>query len=67
VTVSVGIADLDPGDPSITARRLIARADEALYDAKAAGRDRVLRWAPGTETAGGRPPAVAEDDVAEGV
>ena len=38
VTVSVGVADAHPGEP---ADSWFARADRALYQAKAAGRDRV--------------------------
>jgi diguanylate cyclase (GGDEF)-like protein len=39
VTISLGIAILQPGD---TLERLIERADVALYQAKAAGRNRVI-------------------------
>lgn len=39
ITLSAGIAQMEPGDDLV---RLIARADEALYAAKTAGRDRVL-------------------------
>lgn len=43
VTVSVGVTtSLDMSDP----QRLIGRADQALYDAKAAGRNRVRTWEP---------------------
>lgn len=45
-TVSVGLASCDPDE---TADELLARADGALYAAKAAGRDRIQR-------AGGGPP-----------
>ncbi|GHE21058.1 sensor domain-containing diguanylate cyclase [Halomonas urumqiensis] len=38
VTISIGVAAWRPGD---TRKRLLARADEAMYRAKAAGRDRV--------------------------
>lgn len=38
LTASLGVAELAPGD---TADTLITRADKALYEAKAAGRDRV--------------------------
>ncbi|MCU0309020.1 MAG: diguanylate cyclase [Thermoleophilia bacterium] len=38
ITVSVGVADSRPGEP---AEGLLARADSALYAAKAAGRNRV--------------------------
>jgi len=41
LTVSCGVAALLPGE---TAAALVARADEALYTAKTAGRNRVHRW-----------------------
>jgi diguanylate cyclase (GGDEF)-like protein len=41
VTVSCGVAALQGGE---TAAALLARADEALYAAKNAGRNRVHRW-----------------------
>jgi diguanylate cyclase len=41
VTLSLGVAGLIEGD---TAQQLIDRADQALYDAKADGRDRVVCW-----------------------
>jgi len=40
VTASIGVATLQPGDDSLEA--LLQRADEALYRAKQAGRDRVV-------------------------
>lgn len=39
ITLSAGVAQLERGDDRTT---LIARADEALYEAKSQGRDRVL-------------------------
>ncbi len=39
LTVSLGGTDFRPGD---TAKRLFARADDALYEAKQAGRDRLV-------------------------
>ncbi len=39
VTTSIGVAYQDSTAPSITVPKLLARADEALYDAKAAGRN----------------------------
>lgn len=44
VTVSLGFASYVPGETERTAADLIGRADEALYAAKTAGRDRVSGW-----------------------
>lgn len=41
VTVSIGIATFDGGDLPVSAAELIDQADQALYRAKAAGRDLV--------------------------
>jgi diguanylate cyclase (GGDEF)-like protein len=41
VTISIGWASAPPGDREPTAHRLIAMADEALYQAKNRGRNRV--------------------------
>jgi diguanylate cyclase (GGDEF)-like protein/PAS domain S-box-containing protein len=57
VTISAGVAVADASGPA-TVEDLIARADAALYAAKAAGRDRVACWEPDMKTAGGLPPAV---------
>lgn len=48
ITVSIGLAE---SDPSETLDALIARADQALYEAKAGGRDRicVAAHAPGAQ------------------
>ena len=51
VTVSLGVASLAAGE-NLSGETLIARADEAMYRAKDAGRDRVEAWSP-------RPPAEA--------
>ena len=39
ITTSIGVAYQDSIEPTITVPKLLARADEALYDAKAAGRN----------------------------
>ncbi|MGZ5071661.1 MAG: GGDEF domain-containing protein [Usitatibacter sp.] len=44
VTVSAGVAEMLPGDDSID--RVIRRADEALYEAKKAGRNRTRVMSP---------------------
>lgn len=44
VTASVGIATFDAGERARRASELVTRADEALYGAKEAGRDRVNGW-----------------------
>ena len=49
VTASVGIASSIPGD-AITPLELLSRADEALYSAKHAGRDRITGWNPRRQT-----------------
>jgi diguanylate cyclase (GGDEF)-like protein/PAS domain S-box-containing protein len=43
-TVSAGVATMAPGVGGVDA--LLQRADAAMYAAKAAGRDRVVRWSP---------------------
>jgi len=45
VTVSIGIASTENGPDEDTAQKLIKRADEALYDAKSGGRNRVINSA----------------------
>ena len=42
VSASFGVAALDPGSDDIDS--LLVKADEALYDAKAAGRNKALAW-----------------------
>jgi two-component system cell cycle response regulator len=49
ITVSVGCATTR--EPADTAADLFARADEALYKAKRAGRDRVASWEPAAAAA----------------
>jgi diguanylate cyclase (GGDEF)-like protein/PAS domain S-box-containing protein len=44
VTVSLGIASYAPGETDRSAADLVGHADEALYAAKSAGRDRVSAW-----------------------
>lgn len=43
LTISIGIAPIVPDDDSTS---WLARADHALYDAKTAGRNRVVLWTP---------------------
>ena len=45
VTVSIGIASSEDGSKDDTAQKLIKRADEALYEAKSSGRNRVIQSA----------------------
>ncbi|WDR01250.1 diguanylate cyclase [Devosia algicola] len=44
ITVSIGLATYPPSAIHRRASEILTRADEALYDAKAAGRDRVTGW-----------------------
>ncbi len=46
VTASVGLATFTERDGGLNATELVRRADEALYNAKGAGRDRVTGWRP---------------------
>ncbi len=48
-TVSAGVATMDAGVEGVDA--FIERADQAMYAAKAAGRNRVLPWQPGLRPA----------------
>ena len=45
VTVSIGVASTDEGAKDDTPQKLIKRADEALYEAKSGGRNRVIKSA----------------------
>jgi diguanylate cyclase (GGDEF)-like protein len=49
VTASVGLATLTERDAGVNSTELVRRADEALYNAKRAGRDRVTGWRPRRE------------------
>ena len=44
ITVSIGVAGWASGEPAVKAAELLRRADSALYDAKAAGRNVALRY-----------------------
>ena len=46
VTASVGLATFTDRDTGVNSTELVRRADEALYNAKGAGRDRVTGWRP---------------------
>jgi len=46
VTLSAGVASYEPGEARRSAGQLLSRADEALYVAKAAGRNRAVGWKP---------------------
>lgn len=46
LTASVGLATFTERDAGMNANELVRRADEALYNAKGAGRDRVTGWRP---------------------
>jgi diguanylate cyclase (GGDEF)-like protein len=43
VSVSIGVASMDPAAPDGTPAALLAAADQAMYAAKTSGRDRVVR------------------------
>ena len=50
VTVSLGVATASPDMQNIS--ELMARADQALYRAKRAGRNRTCLWVEGQDSAG---------------
>jgi diguanylate cyclase (GGDEF)-like protein len=52
VTCSIGVATAESGEPSNV---LLTRADVALYDAKHAGRNRVVVATPSMRTVNARP------------
>jgi diguanylate cyclase (GGDEF)-like protein len=54
VTVSAGVADAGPAS-DVDPRKLLARADQALYAAKAGGRNRVRVWTDRLAREGARP------------
>ncbi len=47
-TASIGIACFEHGDDQVSGEELLIEADMAMYDAKAAGRDRAHRYDPGS-------------------
>ncbi|MBC7700237.1 diguanylate cyclase [Aquabacterium sp.] len=61
VTVSIGVASVRPGAAAITPTRLMVAADQALYQAKGAGRNtvRAADVQPTLDLAGGVPDALA--------
>lgn len=59
MTASIGVACSVVGQPTETSAVLLARADEALYRAKNAGRDRVVFQQPGGALAPAAKPADA--------
>ncbi|GMU23397.1 MAG: hypothetical protein AMXMBFR13_34750 [Phycisphaerae bacterium] len=50
VTASIGAAHMEPNDPELQPKQLVERADQCLYDAKHAGRNRVAFSPPRGKT-----------------
>jgi len=65
VTASVGVALFDPEAPDENIDVIVARADGALYEAKRAGRNRVVLAAHDNEATSAPPPEVRISTVPE--
>jgi predicted signal transduction protein with EAL and GGDEF domain len=66
VTVSVGVAVIPAGHQRPTRDQCLALADDALYEAKRAGRDRVcVRWFDGDPAKSYVPVPRGENTVSE--
>jgi len=48
VTVSMGIAEFDPANP-VSKGDLVGAADDALYQSKCDGRNRITVWSPSSD------------------
>jgi diguanylate cyclase (GGDEF)-like protein len=60
ITISIGVAVLDPDSPDPSVASILSRADAALYKAKRAGRDCVMMADP---LVGGAPSEATEQEI----